>query len=51
MLSRLPFDVVGVTSHLNEVYTLIEIVVLRTGALALLTIFIYKQVRKHWRER
>jgi hypothetical protein len=25
--------------------------VLRTGALALLTIFIFKQVRKHWRER
>jgi len=34
---------------LNEVYTFLEIAVLRTGALALLAIFIYKQPRKHWR--
>jgi hypothetical protein len=36
---------------LNDWYTFAEIVVLRTGALALLSIFIYKQIRKHWRER
>jgi hypothetical protein len=36
---------------LNEVYTFLEIAVLRTGALALLAIFIYKQVRRHWRLR
>ncbi len=42
---------VEATSHLNEIYTLLEILVLRTGALVLLSIFIYKQVRKHWRER
>jgi hypothetical protein len=36
---------------LSQVYTFLEIAVLRTGALALLTISIYKQVRKHWRQR
>lgn len=35
--------------HLNEVYTFLEILLLRTGALALLAIFIFKQIRKHWR--
>jgi len=34
--------------HLNEIYTFLEILLLRTGALALLGIFIYKQTRKHW---
>ncbi len=32
----------------NEVYTVLEILLLRTGALLLLGIFIYKQLRKHW---
>ena len=37
--------------QVNEFYTLLEVLLLRTGALALLAIFIYKQIRKHWRER
>ncbi len=34
---------------INEIYTFLEIILLRTGALVLLGIFIYKQIRKHWR--
>lgn len=37
--------------YVNEVYTILEIILLRTGAVALLGIFIYKQIRKRWRER
>ena len=36
--------------RLNEFYTFLEVLILRTGALLLLGIFIYKQVRKHWRQ-
>jgi len=35
---------------LNAVYTFLEILLLRTGALALLAIYVFKQVRKHWRQ-
>jgi len=28
----------------------LEVLLLRTGALALLAIYLYKQVRKHWRQ-
>ena len=34
---------------LNEAYTAAEIIVLRTGALVLLAIYVYKTIRKHWR--
>lgn len=37
--------------RINEFYTVLEIIVLRTGALVLLCIFLYKQVKKHWRQR
>jgi len=37
--------------ELNEVYTFLEVLLLRTGALTLPGIFLYKQVRKHWRSR
>jgi len=39
----------GSVKHINEVYTAIEVILLRTGALVLLGIFIYKAMRKHWR--
>ena len=35
---------------LNAVYTFLEILLLRTGALALLGIYIYKQLPKHWKQ-
>jgi len=35
--------------RLNEIYTFLEILLLRTGALVLLGIYVYKQIRKHWR--
>ena len=35
---------------INELFSYLEVILLRTGALILLAIYIYKQVRKHWRE-
>ena len=36
--------------QLNEFYTFLEIVLLRTGAIILLGIFVYKEIRKHLRD-
>jgi hypothetical protein len=36
--------------QLNELFSFLEVLLLRTGALALLAIYLYKQVRKHWRQ-
>lgn len=36
--------------RLNDLYTLLEVLLLRTGALLLLGIYVYKQIRKHWNE-
>jgi hypothetical protein len=38
-------------SGINEVFTLLELILLRTAALAILGIYLYKQVKKHWRQR
>ena len=35
---------------INEVFTVLEILLLPAGALLLLGIFIYKQLRDHWRD-
>ena len=50
-LENLPSAYTGeaVIQQLDAIYSVLEIVVLRTGALALLTIYVYKQIRKHWR--
>jgi len=37
--------------RINELYTLLEIIFFRTAALARLGIYLYKQVKKHWRQR
>ena len=37
--------------RVNEFYSFVEVLLLRTGALVLLAIYIYKQVKEHWRQR